>query len=67
MKLKEFAANINKMLADRPETADFEVVASEDDEGNEYNPVYYTPSVGNYNNEEREFENEVKLNAICIN
>lgn len=67
MKLKEFAKNINELLKDRPETADFEVVSSRDDEGNGFNLVHYSPSVGNYDNEEREFKEEKKLNAVCIN
>ena len=67
MKLKEFADNINKLLKDRPETAEFDVVSSKDDEGNGYNLVYYEPSVGNYDTEDREFQSEIKPNAVCIN
>lgn len=33
MKLKEYAANINALLSNRPETAEFDVVAASDDEG----------------------------------
>ena len=67
MKLKEFSENINKLLADRPETAEFEVVTSKDDEGNGFNIVHYSPSVGSYNEEEREFKEESELNAVCVN
>ncbi|MES9841241.1 MAG: hypothetical protein ABW134_11865 [Candidatus Thiodiazotropha endolucinida] len=67
MKLKEFAENINKLLSERPETADFDVVTSRDDEGNGYNLVHYTPTVGNYDSEEREFTEEAEINAVCIN
>ena len=67
MTLKEFAANINKLLEDRPETADFHVVTSKDDEGNGFNLVHYTPQVGNYDGEEKEFKAEVELNAVCVN
>ena len=67
MKLLEFAENINKLLKDRPETAYFDVVTSRDDEGNGFNLVYYSPSVGSYNENDKEFSEEKKLNAVCIN
>ncbi len=67
MKLKEFAANINELIKERPETAEFDVVSSRDDEGNGFNLVHYSPSVGNYDKEEREFQEEKELNAVCIN
>lgn len=67
MKLKEFADNINKLLTDRPETAGFEVVTSKDDEGNGYNLVYYSPTVGSYDTKEREFTEEKEVNAVCVN
>lgn len=67
MKLKEYAENINKLLAERPETAEFDVVTSRDDEGNGFNLVYYSPSVGNYNSEDRDFKEEQVPNAVCVN
>jgi hypothetical protein len=44
-------------MKDRPETADYKVVSSIDSEGNAYNDVYYSPSVGMMN-EDNEFYNE---------
>ena len=41
MKLKEFVDNLNNLMRERPETAEFDVVTSIDDEGNGYNLVYY--------------------------
>ena len=67
MKLKQFAANINKLLQDRPETADLDVVTSKDDEGNGFNLVHYSPQVGSYNENDREFKEEQKVNAVCVN
>lgn len=67
MKLKEFAENINNLLKERPETAEYDVVSSKDDEGNGYNLVHYSPTVGNYDKEEREFQQEREVNAVCIN
>ena len=66
MKFKEYAENINKLLKERPEAADFDVVTSKDDEGNGYNLVHYSPSVGNYD-EDGEFTAEKELNAVCVN
>jgi len=67
VKLREFAENINKLLKERPETAEFDVVSSRDDEGNGFNLVHYSPTVGSYDGEEREFQQEKELNAVCIN
>jgi hypothetical protein len=67
MTLKEYAENINTLLKKRPETADFVVVTSRDDEGNGFNLVYYAPSVGNYNKDDNDFTVEKELNAVCVN
>ena len=67
MKFKKYVENLNKLLAERPETAEFDVVTSKDDEGNGYNLVSYEPSVGSYDEEDREFKEESKLNAVCVN
>ena len=70
MKLKEFADNINKLLLEKPETADFDVVTSIDDEGNWFNLVYYDPQIGYYDKEDKEdkeFEAQKESNAVCIN
>lgn len=65
MTVKEYAEKLNKLLADRPEKAEFVVVTAKDDEGNGFNLVHYDPSVGNY--EDREFTAEKKPNAVCLN
>ena len=44
MTLKEYADDINNLLKDNPEFADFPVIYSADDEGNSYQNVNYTPS-----------------------
>ena len=67
MNFKTYVENLNKLLEERPETAEFNVVTSKDDEGNGYNLVYYEPTVGNYDQKEREFKAEVKINAVCVN
>jgi len=67
MKFEEFVKNLNELIEGRPETAEFDVVVSIDDEGNGFNLVHYTPAVGHYDSENREFEDEKELNAVCIN
>jgi hypothetical protein len=73
MKFKEFAKNINKILKDFPESAEFDVVTSIDDEGNGFNAVYYDPGIGHYDSDQRDFipekqlEERKKINAVCLN
>jgi len=67
MKLKQFVENLTKLMQERPETAEFKVVTSKDDEGNGYSLVYYGPFVGHYDSDEKEFYQEKELNAVCVN
>jgi len=65
MKLREFVDNLTKLMGERPETAEFDVVTSQDDEGNGFSLVYYEPVIGNY--KDGEFTSEVEVNAVCVN
>ena len=72
MKFSKYVKNLNDLLKERPEAADYHVVTSKDDEGNGFNLVHYEPQVGNYDEEEREFkEEQIKeeqiTNAVCVN
>ena len=76
MKLKEYYDTLTKMLEDNPEAGDLNIITSRDDEGNGYNDVVYTPTVGYYNERGNEFypesqfkEEEIteKPNSICMN
>lgn len=67
MKFKEYVKNLNKLLNERPETADYDVVTSKDDEGNGFNLVHYKPQVGSYYEEGRDFKEEQVTNAVCVN
>jgi hypothetical protein len=75
MTLKEYIENLNEFVKENPEALEYIVVSSSDDEGNSYSPVYYTPSIGQYedhefihveNFEDREMDDE-DTNAVCIN
>lgn len=72
MKLKEYREFLNEMVKNHPEADELIVVYSKDDEGNGYQQVHYTPTVGVYSPQEGEFEanecgSEEEPNSICIN
>ena len=80
MKLKEYIENLKSLMEKYPEAKDWDVVFSQDDEGNSFHPVYYTPVVGKFWEGDYEFraynENEEdmiekiskdEINAVCIN
>lgn len=68
MKLKEFIDTLNEMVEANPKLLEFDVVYSSDSEGNYYDHVFYTPTVGNFTNDfENIFDESKKPNAICIN
>ncbi len=71
MKLREFLERLNDMVKERPELEELDVITSIDDEGNAFNLVNYSPTVGNYN-DDNEFEQEYpdcefEINAVCVN
>ena len=75
MKLKEFIKQLEELVEKNPEYREFEVVYSVDDEGNQYFPVEYEPSIGLYRDGEFYCSHELKdfdlasekPNSICIN
>ena len=58
MKLKEYLEELNKMVLENPEILEYVVVYSRDDEGNGFQEVHYTPDLGVFDEEEREFHSE---------
>lgn len=71
MKLKDFLKNINELVKQNKELLELEVVYSVDDEGNEFNKIIFTPTIGTYEDGEfiafKEDSHRGDLNAICIN
>jgi len=65
MKLKEWLDNLNAMVAKDPSILELDAITASDDEGNSYNDVNYTPSVGNFDG--LDFGDEVVVNSICLN
>jgi len=81
MNFKEYLEKLNAFAKENPESLGFVVVSSSDDEGNSYNKVHYDPSLGHYDgeyngdwhseenikDEPEEYEDDIKLNSVCIN
>jgi len=67
MKLREYLKTLNLLVKKSPEILEYEAIISVDDEGNDYKPVVFEPSVGHYDKEDREFYEERKSNSVCVN
>jgi len=67
MKLKTFVINLAVFMKKHPETADFDVVTSKDEEGNGFNPVLYGPSIGYFDPHDKDFYSDESPNAVCVN
>jgi len=48
MKLGEYIKTLQGMVKENPELKNYEVVYSADDEGNQFQAVYFSPTVGQY-------------------
>lgn len=77
MTLEEYINNLNEFVKENPAALQMTVVYSKDDEGNGYQRIYYTPTIGQFDENEDEFQSEnnlkkdeveeYELNAVCIN
>lgn len=81
MTFKEYIDTLNTMLYERPGLGGMDVVYASDDEGNEYQKVVYTPTLGYFEGEYRgeftpdslfeeylvDYDTQLVANAICIN
>jgi hypothetical protein len=75
MTLKQYIEMLQKFAEENPETLEFEVIYAEDDEGNGYGRIAYSPSKGVFDDgeffTENNFEDEdyqpSDINAVCIN
>ena len=68
MTLRKYLEDLASLIEQDERILDLPLVASSDDEGNSYNPVYYTPTLGYFNLEDKNFNPEDNNpNAICIN
>jgi hypothetical protein len=79
MNLKTYLENLNQMVKENPSLLEYTVISSIDDEGNGFNEVYWEPSLGHFNEdgdfyskenieeEPEEYDEDIEINAICIN
>lgn len=75
MTLENYIEGLKKFVEENPETLQMQVITSKDNEGNGFNPVYYEPSKGFYEDDEftayDQFEeceiDDNDVNAVCVN
>lgn len=70
MRLDELITNLNKVK--RMYGGDLQVVYGIDDEGNAFHPIHFSPSVGQFVEEESDFISKdliinQKIDAVCVN
>jgi hypothetical protein len=64
MKLKDYIKKLQDLADQHPNAI---VVYASDSEGNSFHTVGYDPSVGHWDGESFENDEERKNNAVCIN
>jgi hypothetical protein len=75
MKLKQYLDNLNRLVKETPEILDLELVYSGDEEGNDFHPLNYLPTLGVFRDGEfvskaylEDMElTEDDINALCVN
>jgi hypothetical protein len=79
MTLKEYIEGLQSFAKENPDALELQVITAADDEGNGYNPVYYGPTKGNYDEDDydcayisiNQFEEwdreDPDVNAVCVN
>jgi len=69
IKFSEYVKILQKFLKDNPEISDYIAITSKDAEGNGFEPIFYDPSIGYYDEVNKDFDmnNEIDENAVCVN
>jgi hypothetical protein len=67
MNLKTYLEHLSLLVKENPEALLLEVITANDDEGNGFTPVHYSPSLGGYDADDNEFDTEKPNNAVCLN
>lgn len=74
MKLKEYIKSLQKLVKENPDAANYLVVYAKDDEGNGFEELNFTPSIGEYGDgdfiseeSDEEWVQGHGRNAVCIN
>ena len=66
MKFSKFVEHVTKTIREHPESSDYEVIYSIDEEGNGYKRVFYHPTLMCYDKND-EMVKPGENNAVCIN
>lgn len=66
MTFKDYIQSLNDFLLEHPESADLPAIYAKDDEGNGFNPICFSPSLGEYNGEDFNQESQ-DFNSVCVN
>ena len=76
MTLKTYIQQLNSLIEENPEYAELDVIYAKDDEGNDFQPVSFEPSLGNYDcngaftqqsDFDQLYEADKFVNSVCIN
>jgi hypothetical protein len=77
MTLKEYIEGLQSFAKENPDALELQVITAADDEGNGYKQVHYSPTKGNYDNDDDSFISDVcfeewemedaEVNAVCVN
>lgn len=74
MILKEYLEQLNNLVELHPEVLEMPVICSADDEGNSFDFVHYTASIGHFNPVEKEFSvfrdayaDDDLMKVVCLN
>ena len=69
MTVREYLQNLNHIVKEHPELLDTIAIYAGDQEGNTHFTVYYTPTLGIFNDDgfKDELGDDEKANALCIN
>lgn len=70
MTLKEYLENLNNAVALDSSLLDLEVVYSQDEEGNSYQKIFFTPGIMYFDEDMEpveEEENDTAIKMMCMN
>jgi len=77
MKLKKYLESLNKLAKDHPESLDLDIIYASDDEGNSFNPVNFTATMGHvledgdgyilHRSDINSLDEDQSINAVCLN
>ena len=67
MTLLQYHTKLTAILRQHPDAADLQVIAASDDEGNQFNPVVFDPTLGYYDDDGDFDDASENTNAVCVN